>query len=398
MVVTARPAPAAPRRRPRDRKQQIIAAAGDLFYRHGYANVSTGQIAESVGITAGALYRHFSSKQDLLAHALTDAFERGTDAVGDGEPPPLEDMVAELATTAGVRRDLGVLWSRETRHLESGRRAEVRARFFAFVARFAAQLHARRPEISLDDADLLSWCVLAVLTSPSYHRTPMSESGVKDLLQRSALAVASAPIQSTPIDSATAGARVRTGLQPHSRKEAILAVATRLFNENGYQSVTMDDIGAEVGITSTAVYKYYPSKADLLSATIARASVPLQLGLNNALAAASTPEEALHKALAAYVDFAMVHHDLLGILVSEVGNLPSDHRHDVRRSQHDYVAEWVRLLTETRPELSTPQARYLIQAMLTVVIDTCRTQHLRERPSLPEDLRLVTTRILAVEL
>jgi AcrR family transcriptional regulator len=390
--------PSVVRTRPRDRKQQIITAASELFHRHGYANVSTGQIAESVGITAGALYRHFKGKQDLLAQALTDVFERATEVVGEGDPPSLEEMVEGLSATAGVRRDLGVLWNRETRHLDDARRAHMRSRFFAFLDRFATQLRAVRPELSADDADLLAWCVLGVLTSPSYHSTPMAEGAMIELLRRTALVVVTIDLDTVrPGDPAAVRPRA-SGLLPRARREAILAAATKLFHERGYQAVTMNEIGAAAGITSTAVYKYFESKPDLLSATIARASEPLQLGLSRALAAASTPAEGLHNALDAYVDFAMVHHDLVGILVSEVTNLPTLQRHGVRRAQHDYVAEWVRLLTDSRPDLDAAQARYLVQAALTVVNDATRTEHLLARPALSEELRLIGRRLLAVEL
>ena len=382
--------------RPRDRKEQIIKAAGDLFYRRGYQNVSTGAIAESVGITAGALYRHFSGKQDLLAQALIDVFERGTTVVEHDNEGGLEAMVGGLAATAAARRDLGILWNRESRHLDDDHRGQIQERFFAFFERFSSQLGNLRPELSKDDSDLLSWCALGVLTSPSYHSTQMDLPDVVALLTRMGTAVCTTPL-AAGADSSPSPA-VPTGLRPQARYESILAVATKLFYERGYQAVTMDDIGAAVGITGTAVYKYFGSKGELLSATIARASEPLQLGLSRALAAASTPSEGLHNALDAYVDFALVHHDLVGILVSEVTNLPDAHRHGVRRAQHDYVAEWVRLLIGSRPELSLDQARYVVQAVLTMVNDATRTAAMLERPSLAADLRLSGRRVLAVEL
>jgi len=382
--------------RPRDRKEQIIKAAGDLFYRRGYQNVSTGAIAESVGITAGALYRHFSGKQDLLAEALIDVFERGTTVVQDDDKSDLEGMVAGLAATAAARRDLGILWNREARHLDDERRDRLQERFFAFFERFSSRLHVLRPELSKDDANLLSWCALGVFTSPSYHSTPMDLPQVVELLTQTGMAVCTAPLAGTGGD--TPATKAPTGLSPQSRHESILAAATRQFYERGYQAVTMDEIGAEVGITSTAVYKYFDSKAELLSAVIARASEPLSLGLTLALAAANTPAEGLLNALDAYVDFALVHHDLVGILVSEVTNLPQPQRHGVRRAQHDYVAEWVRLLTGTRPELSPAQARYLVHSVLTLVNDTTRTAPMLERASLAADLRLIGRRVIAVEL
>lgn len=379
--------------RPRDRKAQIITSAGRLFCQHGYHNVTTAQIAASVGITAGALYRHFADKQDLLAHALVEVFDRVT-AVAEGPSSDLAEMVEELAATACSRRDFGVLWTRESRHLDDERRDEMRVHLFVFVKRLTEQLQAGRPELSAPDADLLAWCALGVLTSPSYHSTEMEQTAMFDLLRRLTL---TACLTSVPEhDRAESAASKVSGLQPSGRREAILSATARLFYERGYQAVTMDDVGAAVGITNAGVYKYFDSKSDLLTATIARASEPLQLGLSRALASATTPAEGLANALDAYVDFAMEHHDLVGILVSEVLNLPEAQRHGVRRAQRAYVDEWVRLLTDARPELNPRQARFVVHATLTVINDVTRTGHLTRRPALDDELRLIGRRLLAV--
>ncbi len=397
MTERTRPRTIARTPRPRDRKAQIVAAAGDLFYRRGYHNVGTEHIAQAVGITAGALYRHFSSKQDLLAHALIDAFDQALLYVQDEAPADLDAMVEGLATTAGVRRHLGVLWNREARHLDDERRNLMRTRFFAFQAQFNEHLAASRPDLSAEDADLLTWCALGVLTSPSYHSTEMDSAAIVDLLRKVTLAVCTTPLASHPPASRREDRR-ESGFLPRPRRESILAAATQLFYERSYPSVSMDDIGEAVGITSTGVYTYFDSKADLLSAVITRASEPLQLGLTIALTTAKSPDEGLTNALDAYVDFALVHHDLVGILVSEVMNLPESQRHSVRRSQRDYVEEWVRLLTGARPELQDRQARFLVHSVLTIVNDVVRTTHLRDRPALGEELRLIGRRALAVKL
>lgn len=388
-------APLARTPRPRNRRSQIIAAASDLFYRFGYHNVGTGDIAEAVGITAGALYRHFRSKEELLACALIDSFDRAAEVVNRPDADQLADMVRGLAETAGQRRDLGVLWNRETRHLGDEQRQQMRDRFFAFLSRFVAALRKARGELSADDAELLAWCVLAVLTSPSYHRVVMAPTAMIDLLRQLALAVCTVDIAVTTT-SAQAGSRpVDAGLAPRGRREALLAAATRLFSRRGYQTVTMEDVGAEVGVTSTAVYRHFASKSDLLTAVVARGSEALQLGLSRALSTAGTAQEGLDHVMTAYIDFAMAHRDLVGVLVAEVMNLPQPHRHRVRKAEHDYVAEWVRLLETTRPDLSPTAALFRIHAVLTVVNDVARTTHLRQQPDLTEKLRLIAASILA---
>lgn len=396
MTEQLRRAPLKSTPRPRDRKQQIVNAAGDLFYRHGFHNVGTSQIADAVGITPGALYRHFKGKQDLLSHALTEAFEQATEVVLGSTTSDLAEMVTGLAATAGDRRYLGVLWNREARFLDHEQRSRMRMRFYEFLAEFARQLKISRPDISDADADFLSWCALGVLTSPSYHRTELEAPAMFDLLERMTFAVCTTPmLPSGPREPGVAGSG---GLLPHGRREGILAAATRLFLQSGYQAVTMEDIGDAVGITSAGVYKHFPRKADLLSAVIARASEPLQLGLTQALARASDAREGLTNVLDAYVEFARVHHDLVGILVAEVTNLPDEHRRDVRRSQHDYVAEWIRLLRMTRPELDPQRARFLVHGVLTVVNDVTRTSHLLARPNVDVELKAIGRRILDVPI
>jgi AcrR family transcriptional regulator len=52
---------------PRDR---ILAAASDLFYHHGVRAVGVEAIAEAAGTNKMTLYRHFASKDELVAEYL----------------------------------------------------------------------------------------------------------------------------------------------------------------------------------------------------------------------------------------------------------------------------------------------------------------------------------------
>lgn len=47
-------------------KDEILRTALKLFAERGFDAVSTGMIAEQLGITKGALYRHFESKQGIF--------------------------------------------------------------------------------------------------------------------------------------------------------------------------------------------------------------------------------------------------------------------------------------------------------------------------------------------
>lgn len=49
-----------------DTKERILEAALELFAQSGYLGTSMSDISKQLGITKGALYKHYSSKQEIL--------------------------------------------------------------------------------------------------------------------------------------------------------------------------------------------------------------------------------------------------------------------------------------------------------------------------------------------
>lgn len=54
------------------RQEQIIDAARKLVVKYGSEHVTVGRIAKEVGISEGAIYRHFKSKRDVLSGLADD--------------------------------------------------------------------------------------------------------------------------------------------------------------------------------------------------------------------------------------------------------------------------------------------------------------------------------------
>ena len=54
-------------------RERILAAAGELFYRNGIRAVGVDAIAEAAGTNKMTLYRHFTSKDELVAEYLRQA-------------------------------------------------------------------------------------------------------------------------------------------------------------------------------------------------------------------------------------------------------------------------------------------------------------------------------------
>ena len=53
------------------RQQQIIDAAAVLIFKHGSEHLTVKRIAEEVGISEAAIYRHFKSKRSIISFLLT---------------------------------------------------------------------------------------------------------------------------------------------------------------------------------------------------------------------------------------------------------------------------------------------------------------------------------------
>ena len=66
-------------------RARILAAAGDLFYRHGIRAVGVEAVAEAAHTNKMTLYRHFASKDELVAEYLRRAAQ-----IADAAWSPLE--------------------------------------------------------------------------------------------------------------------------------------------------------------------------------------------------------------------------------------------------------------------------------------------------------------------
>jgi AcrR family transcriptional regulator len=58
-----------------NREQRILDAAADLFVRYGYNKTTVSDIAREAGVSKGAIYLHFESKEQLFESLLLRALE-----------------------------------------------------------------------------------------------------------------------------------------------------------------------------------------------------------------------------------------------------------------------------------------------------------------------------------
>ncbi|OMC54290.1 TetR family transcriptional regulator [Mycobacterium sp. IS-836] len=98
---------------PTGKRERLIAAACDLFYRQGIAGTTLAHIAEAAEVPLGNVYYYFKSKDDIVAavvEARTDEIRSATAAVQRRHGSPkarLKALVGMLADSRDTVADHG---------------------------------------------------------------------------------------------------------------------------------------------------------------------------------------------------------------------------------------------------------------------------------------------------
>jgi AcrR family transcriptional regulator len=79
-----------------ERRLEIIDATLDLLGRYGIEGTTVTRIAQAVGITPGALYRHFEGREALIDEANKVASERSTSWADASSEPDMLRRLEEL--------------------------------------------------------------------------------------------------------------------------------------------------------------------------------------------------------------------------------------------------------------------------------------------------------------
>jgi len=102
-------------------RQKIIAAAVDLFSERGYGEMGLADILQRAGVTKGAFYYHFDSKDalavaviDQFQIAIRDAFRRTIDPPA---APGLENIIrGTFAVARLIQTDVAIRVGNELSH------------------------------------------------------------------------------------------------------------------------------------------------------------------------------------------------------------------------------------------------------------------------------------------
>jgi len=154
---------------------RIVDVAARLFRENGIESTAVGDVMKAAGLTHGGFYRHFGSKDELVAIAISKAFDGvienlEKDIAERGGEPALDDYISQYLSLAH-RRSLGAgcplaaLASDASRGSASFKKAmtEGATRLTDIIAGILANSTEETPKADLDKYRNWATGLLAVL-------------------------------------------------------------------------------------------------------------------------------------------------------------------------------------------------------------------------------------------
>lgn len=175
-----------------DRRARLLAEAAALFARRGFAAVTTVEIGEAVGMSGPALYRHFPSKDAILAELLVDASERllqGCREITANAGPAdavaaatvLDELIAFHIGFATAAPDIIRIQDRELDGLDPDTNHRVRRLQREYVAEWDVVLATAAPGLSAPERQTRLLGVFGLLNSTPHSAGASGEDAARIL-------------------------------------------------------------------------------------------------------------------------------------------------------------------------------------------------------------------------
>jgi AcrR family transcriptional regulator len=360
-------------RRRTNMRERVEQAATELFFEHGFEATSVRMIADACGITPGALYNHFATKEELLFDIVQGASRLGQAMMHEGLATAASDPASQLrAATAGFvlfyarHRRLGLIASSEYTSLPEPwlsqikqSRIEARATFEKLIAAGQRSGDFRLLQVKgISPVRLASIAIGDACIRVAEWFDPqgsLSDEKVAELYAELSLRLVGAGGRSGDDAKRVAGrpvaqakAQGRASAQPPVRTSGPVAAneqaeratdepvdgrrtnmrsqieqeAAKLFFQHGFEATSIRMIADACGITHGALYSF-ATKEDILFEAIQKAIAQTETMMAEAMArAAPDPRSQFVAAVTALVQFHAAHRLTSLLASSEYTSLP----------------------------------------------------------------------------
>ncbi|UTT70892.1 TetR/AcrR family transcriptional regulator [Arthrobacter sp. DNA4] len=169
----------------------------------------------------------------------------------------------------------------------------------------------------------------------------------------------------TPLTPTTQRGRAK-----ENRRQALLTAAATLFAANGFNRVSLEDLGAAAGVSGPAVYRHFSGKQAVLADLLVTVSQELLDGGRQVVERTPDPQAALRQLVEFQVDFALGKPDVIRVQDRDFTNLSEQDQLAVRTLQRSYVEVWVDVLAKVHPGTDHAELRMRAHATFGLINST----------------------------
>ncbi|MYW04642.1 TetR family transcriptional regulator [Streptomyces sp. SID3343] len=132
--------------------RRLLRIASRMFAERGFESTSVQEIVAAAGVTKGAMYHYYASKDDLLVqiyHRMLEMQTERLNTIADGSGPVvdrLREAAADVVVTTLDNLDDAVVYFRSMHLLAPDKQAEIRAERRRYHERFRALIEAGQAE------------------------------------------------------------------------------------------------------------------------------------------------------------------------------------------------------------------------------------------------------------
>lgn len=183
------------RKKSASRQAELLDIAAKIFAEHGYKETGIESILKQAGLTGPALYRHFSSKQEILdticvnsmAHGLNQLLEIDNDETLCAEEKLRKLLKVRLDHLFGPMGHSHILSVSQLAHLSDAAQEKIKVMQREFRARCGAMLKALRPTVTDSELNVIFFSMQQMTLYSVWHykrRSLMPAQDYRALLER----------------------------------------------------------------------------------------------------------------------------------------------------------------------------------------------------------------------
>jgi AcrR family transcriptional regulator len=163
-------------------------------------------------------------------------------------------------------------------------------------------------------------------------------------------------------------------MKNNSRKDEIITIATRLFYEKGYKTVSMRDIAKSMDIKASSLYNHISGKQEILSIIILKVAEEFTVGMQNVVSENSSAIEKVKRVIEMHVDITVNYSEALAALNNDWMHLEEKDLKDFVKMRDGYEENFRSIIKQG---IESGEIKpYHPEVILFSILSTLRTLYL----------------------